>query len=60
MDVDKMFKLPSLPASAGMKRKMPDAPTPGTWGELYMSSGSVLLFELVLAIIKLGLDGLVD
>ncbi|WRT63378.1 uncharacterized protein IL334_000283 [Kwoniella shivajii] len=28
MDVDKMFKLPSLPASAGQKRKMPDAPTP--------------------------------
>ncbi|WVW81453.1 hypothetical protein I302_103447 [Kwoniella bestiolae CBS 10118] len=28
MDIDKMFKLPSLPASAGQKRKMPDAPTP--------------------------------
>ncbi|WWC85502.1 uncharacterized protein L201_000366 [Kwoniella dendrophila CBS 6074] len=28
MDIDKMFKLPSLPASAGNKRKMPDAPTP--------------------------------
>ncbi|KAK1921422.1 Catenin-beta-like protein [Papiliotrema laurentii] len=28
MDVDKMFKLPALPASAGQKRKMPDAPTP--------------------------------
>ena len=30
MDVGKMFKLPALPAAAGMKRKMPDAPTPGT------------------------------
>ncbi|WVR03234.1 hypothetical protein IAU60_000225 [Kwoniella sp. DSM 27419] len=28
MDVGKMFKLPALPASAGQKRKMPDAPTP--------------------------------
>jgi len=31
MDVDKMFKLPALPASAGQKRKFTDAPTPGKW-----------------------------
>lgn len=29
MDVDKMFKLPALPAAAGQKRRMPDAPAPG-------------------------------
>ena len=29
MDVDKMFKLPALPASAGQKRKFTDAPHPG-------------------------------
>lgn len=29
MDVDKLFKLPALPASAGQKRKFADAPTPG-------------------------------
>ena len=29
MDVDKMFKLPALPASAGQKRKFTDAPSPG-------------------------------
>lgn len=29
MDVDKMFKLPSLPTKAGQKRRMPDAPAPG-------------------------------
>ncbi|CAD6573561.1 MAG: hypothetical protein TREMPRED_000856 [Tremellales sp. Tagirdzhanova-0007] len=28
MDVDKMFKLPALPASAGQKRKFNDAPSP--------------------------------
>ncbi|ODN75598.1 hypothetical protein L202_06717 [Cryptococcus amylolentus CBS 6039] len=28
MDIDKMFKLPKLPASAGQKRKMPDNPNP--------------------------------
>ncbi|OCF34946.1 beta-catenin-like protein 1 [Kwoniella heveanensis CBS 569] len=27
MDIDKMFKLPALPASGNLKRKMPDAPT---------------------------------
>ena len=29
MDVDKMFKLPSLPASIGQKRKFTDKPSPG-------------------------------
>ena len=29
MDVDKLFKLPALPASAGQKRKFTDAPSPG-------------------------------
>ncbi|WWD22882.1 hypothetical protein CI109_107377 [Kwoniella shandongensis] len=28
MDVNKMFKLPALPASAGQKRKFPDMPAP--------------------------------
>lgn len=30
MDIDKMFKLPAMPAG-GMKRKMPNAPTPGMY-----------------------------